>query len=72
MKKDNRIIRPELLTTEELEGFAPAINNYIDDQFKRYKDFLEKQTAERNRKIASGEYIVRDGKVYDARFYKGA
>lgn len=69
--KDNRIYRPEQLTEAEKETLAKGLDNYME-KMKQHDEENEKAREEnRRRKIESGEWIEVDGKVYDARYYKG-
>lgn len=68
MKKDNRIYRPELLTEEERYVFGEAVTSYVRKQMNEEE---KRATDEVNEKLASGEWIEKDGKLYDARYYRG-
>lgn len=51
------------------EHFAESVNKFYDENYGTGK--AEKKQAEKEAKLASGEWIEVDGKIYDARFYKG-
>lgn len=68
MKKDNRIIRPEQMTEEEMRSFIPVIEKVLEEEDKKFEKFKADQAAERARKLASGEYIEKDRKIYDVRY----
>ena len=70
MKKDNRIFRPELLSESEQQEMAKSINDFVEKQLSHDKEMQAKRDAERAEKIRNGEYIERNGKIYDARFWK--
>ena len=69
--KDNRIYRPELLNKHQKDQFFDGLDLYLKNKREQEKAREEKRKTEIAAKIASGEYIEKDGKLYDARFFKG-
>lgn len=51
-------------------------NNSMDQKFvesvdKFYNEHYNKKDIEKEAKLASGEWIEVDGKIYDSKYYKG-
>lgn len=69
--KDNRIYRPELLNERQREQFFEGLDLYLENKQKQEQAREADRKAKTAAKIASGEYIEKDGKLYDARFFKG-
>lgn len=64
--KNNYRLNPE---NEMDRAFAESVNKFYDEHYG--KGFEARKEAEKQEKLASGEWIEVDGKIYDARYYKG-
>lgn len=65
---DIRLFRPEQLTEDQARAFGEGLTAYIESQHAKDKA----REAEIEQKIAAGQYIRKNGKVYDARYYQEA
>lgn len=65
---DKRLFRPEQLTEAQARAFGEGLDAYIERQQEKDKA----REAEIEQKIAAGQYIRKNGKVYDARYYQEA
>lgn len=71
MKRDNRIYRAELLTEKEKEAFGNGISAYLAAEREREEEKAKAWEKEKAEKLATGEYIEKDGKLYAAKYFKG-
>lgn len=67
----DKIYRPKFLTESEKEQFFAGLDSYLRNKWQREQEQEAERKAQTAAKIASGEYVVKDGKLYDARFFKG-
>lgn len=65
---DIKIFDKKKLRPEEAEKMAASINEYLENQNERDEKRRQDQEKEKARKIAAGEYIEKNGKLYDARY----
>lgn len=66
--KDIKIFDGKKLRPEEAEKMAASINEYLENQNERNEERRQDQEKEKARKIAAGEYVEKNGKLYDARY----
>lgn len=66
--KDIKIFDEKKLRHEEAEKMAASINEYLENQNERDEERRQDQEKEKARKIAAGEYVEKNGKLYDARY----
>jgi hypothetical protein len=65
---DIKIFDKKKLRPEEAEKMAASINEYLENQNERDEKRRQDQEKEKARKIAVGEYVEKNGKLYDARY----
>lgn len=64
MKKDERIIRPELLTNSQIDGLEKGIARYTAKIEKREREKDAKRRALKAQLLAEGKLEERNGKIF--------
>lgn len=64
MKKDERIIRPELLTNSQIDGLEKGIARYTGKIEKREREKDAKRRALEAQLLAEGKLEERNGKIF--------
>ena len=66
--KDIKIFDKKKLRPEEAEKMAASINDYINNQNERDEERRQDQEKEKARKVAAGDYVEKNGKLYNVRY----
>lgn len=64
MKKDERIIRPELLTNSQIDELEKGIARYTTKMEKREREKDAKRRALKAQLLAEGKLEERNGKIF--------